>query len=151
MADNVAISATVDNEVAQATIAADEISSALYQRVKVSHGADGSATDSSPSNPFPVFVSHDALGDGRKTVSSAGTAEALVASSTPCKRVHVQGLEANTGTVVVGGSTVVATSGTRRGIALVAGQAVTIQIDDLAKVYVDAVVTGEGVSFVYET
>lgn len=150
MPDNVAISATVDNEVAGATIAADDIADVLYQRVKISHGADGSATDSSAANPLPVFVSHDGIGDGRKVVAAAGTAEAL-AASTPIKRVHIQALESNTDMVVVGGATVVAASGTRRGIALVAGQSVTLQIDDLAKIYVDAVTNGEGVSYVYES
>lgn len=37
-----------------ATIAADLISSALYQRVKPTHGADGSATDTSFAAPLPV-------------------------------------------------------------------------------------------------
>jgi len=39
-----------------ATIAADDISSVLYQRVKISEGADGSATDVSATNPMPVSV-----------------------------------------------------------------------------------------------
>lgn len=39
-----------------ATIAADDISSVLYQRVKISEGADGSATDVSAANPMPVSV-----------------------------------------------------------------------------------------------
>lgn len=37
-----------------ATIAADDISGVLYQRVKIGVGADGSATDVSSSNPMPV-------------------------------------------------------------------------------------------------
>lgn len=39
-----------------ATIAADDISSVLYQRVKISAGADGSATDVSSGNPIPASV-----------------------------------------------------------------------------------------------
>lgn len=39
-----------------ATIAADDLSGVLYQRVKISEGADGSATDVSASNPLPVSV-----------------------------------------------------------------------------------------------
>jgi hypothetical protein len=39
-----------------ATIAADEISTVLYQRVKISEGADGSATDVSAANPMPSSV-----------------------------------------------------------------------------------------------
>ena len=50
-----------DNFVANAgsggsTFAADDISSVLYPRVKLSHGADGSATDSSTASPLPVQV-----------------------------------------------------------------------------------------------
>jgi hypothetical protein len=39
-----------------ATIAADDIASVLYQRVKISEGADGSATDVSAANPMPSSV-----------------------------------------------------------------------------------------------
>ena len=49
MADNVAITPG-----SGAIAAADDIGGVLYQRVKVSHGADGSATDTSVSNPLPV-------------------------------------------------------------------------------------------------
>jgi hypothetical protein len=49
MADNVNITPG-----SGATVAADDIGGVLYQRVKVSHGADGSATDTSVSNPLPI-------------------------------------------------------------------------------------------------
>jgi hypothetical protein len=49
MADNVAITPG-----SGATIAADDISGVLVQRVKIQTGADGSATDVSTSNPVPV-------------------------------------------------------------------------------------------------
>jgi hypothetical protein len=37
-----------------ATIAADDVGGALYQRVKLAIGADGEATDASSLNPLPV-------------------------------------------------------------------------------------------------
>jgi hypothetical protein len=37
-----------------ATVAADEIGGVLYQRVKPVHGADGTATDTSATNPLPI-------------------------------------------------------------------------------------------------
>lgn len=37
-----------------ATVAADEIGGVLFQRVKPVHGADGTATDTSATNPLPV-------------------------------------------------------------------------------------------------
>jgi hypothetical protein len=49
MADNVAITPG-----SGAIAAADDIGGVLFQRVKVSHGADGSATDTSVSNPLPI-------------------------------------------------------------------------------------------------
>jgi len=87
--------------------------------------------------------------DGRKTVVAAGTAEKLVATATACRQVTITALLTNNDYVVVGSSTVVAASGTRRGIPLVAGQSITMDIDDVSKIYIDAVVTGEGVSFMY--
>jgi hypothetical protein len=49
MADNVNITPG-----SGATVAADDVGGALYQRVKVSHGADGSATDTSDAAPLPT-------------------------------------------------------------------------------------------------
>jgi hypothetical protein len=37
-----------------ATIAADDIGGVLYQRVKVTHGVDGVAHETSDSNPYPI-------------------------------------------------------------------------------------------------
>ena len=51
MADNVAITAGSGT-----TIAADDVSGVKYQRVKVTFGTDGTATDASSSNPLPVTV-----------------------------------------------------------------------------------------------
>jgi hypothetical protein len=51
MADNVTINDASDVAV---PIAADEISGKQHQRVKVQHGADGSATDVSSASPMPV-------------------------------------------------------------------------------------------------
>lgn len=89
------------------------------------------------------------VGDGRKTVTTAGTRETLVGSATPCVHLTVQALTGNTGYVVIGGSTVVAAVGTRRGIALAAGEAVPVPADDVQKIYADVETSGEGVSFVY--
>jgi len=89
------------------------------------------------------------VGDGRKVTVSAGTAVVL-ATSTSCKKVTVQALDVNTDVVVVGGSTVVAASGTRRGIALLPYNSLVIQVDNLADIYIDSVISGEGVSYSYE-
>jgi len=89
------------------------------------------------------------LGDGRKTVTKAGTAEKLVDTPTSCRWVIIIAEEDNTGTIVVGTSTVVATKATRRGAPLNAGDSIMILIDDLSKIYIDSTVDGEGVTFIY--
>lgn len=89
-----------------------------------------------------------AIGDGRKTVTAAGTAETL-ASSTACKSVVITALSTNTGTVVVGGSTVVASLSTRRGTPLLASESIVLDVDNLSKVYLDVTVSGEGVVYTY--
>lgn len=64
MADNVTLNAGSGG----ATIAADDISSVWYQRVKVCWGLDGTATDTSASNPIPVVQT------GTLTVQPGNTA-----------------------------------------------------------------------------
>jgi len=89
------------------------------------------------------------LGDGRKIVTTAGTAEKLVSTATSCKWVIIVAEEDNTGTIVIGSSTVVAAKATRRGVPLNAGDSIMILIDDLSKIYIDSTVSGEGVTFIY--
>lgn len=97
-------------------------------------------------------VGHDitGIGDGRKVVTTAGTALAL-ATSTPCKKISITAETDNTGIIVVGGSTVVAALATRRGTPLNAGDSYEVDIDDLADVYLDTTVSGDGVTFTYFT
>jgi hypothetical protein len=63
MADNVGYTPG-----AGATVAADDIGGVLHQRVKISVGEDGSATDVSATSPMPVSVAglgiptHDHIG-----------------------------------------------------------------------------------------
>lgn len=85
---------------------------------------------------------------GRKTVTSAGTAEALVGVSTPCKKVDIVAETDNTGVIVVGDSTVVAALGTRKGIPLYAGDFYSIEIDDAASIYLDSTVSTDGVTYI---
>jgi len=55
MADNVTLPA------AGTSVAADEIGGVLYQRVKNTFGADGTATDVSANTPMPVTIDSGAL------------------------------------------------------------------------------------------
>lgn len=147
MADNVNITPG-SGEV----VAADEVAGAKYQRVKLTWGADGTANDASATNPVPVAATTGITGiaDDRKTVTTAGTRVAL-GSSTACKQVIITAETDNTGIIVVGGSTCVAALATRRGVPLSAGDSVALEIDNLADVYIDSTVNGDGVTFAYFT
>ncbi len=91
--------------------------------------------------------------DGNQTIAAAGTRVRLAEqATTTIKSIIVQALSNNTGVVVVGGSDVVAAVGahgapTQKGIALTAGQSVAIDTDDVADVYLDATVSGDGVAW----
>jgi hypothetical protein len=81
---------------------------------------------------------------GQKVVEVTSTAIVVVASETLVKNgVIVQALAGNSTTVVVGGSTVT----TANGYQLQAGQATSIAIDDLHKLYVNGT-AGDGVCFI---
>lgn len=94
--------------------------------------------------------SYPNIRDGRKVVATAGTRERLVSTNTPCKLVTITALIGNTNEVVLGDATVIASAGTRRGIPLFAGQSVTLYIEDLYALYLDAVTSGEGVSYIFQ-
>lgn len=90
------------------------------------------------------------IGHGVKTVTTAGTDVAL-AASTAVQWVMIQAQTDNTSMVAVGASGVDATEATGTGILLSPGDAVTLPVADLADVYIDALVNGEGVRFTYGT
>ncbi len=89
------------------------------------------------------------IADNRKTVTTAGTAVSLVDGLVSAKYVLLTALSTNTGVIVFGGNTVVAAAATRRGTPLNPGASAGIPVDDLSDVYLDATVSGEGVSYTY--
>jgi hypothetical protein len=84
------------------------------------------------------------VGSGKTTVTTAGTQVAL-SSSLSIISVTVRALSTNTGKIYVGTSSVSSTDGFQ----LSASETVSIDIDDLAKVYIDSSVNGEGVTYIY--
>jgi hypothetical protein len=60
MADDVTFQTTVATPADGTVVAADEIAGVKYQRVKISQGADGSATDVSSSAPLQVTLANSA-------------------------------------------------------------------------------------------
>jgi hypothetical protein len=136
------------------TVATDEVTidgaSAHVQRVKVTWGAAGSASDASASNPLPVTLATvTGISDSRKVVTTAGSRVQL--ASLACKEVILTAETDNTGIVVVGGSTVVAALATRTGVPLSAGDSFSFAIDNTSDIYLDSTVSGDGVTYVVLT
>lgn len=98
----------------------------------------------------PLTTGHNitGIGHGVKTITLAGTDEAL-AGSTACKKVDIQAQTDNTGLISVGGSSVDATEATGTGIILYPGDVYSLEIDNLADIFIDATVSGEGVRYCY--
>jgi len=92
-----------------------------------------------------------AIHDNRKVVAAAGTREPLVAASTIARWAMITAETDNTDYIVVGSKTVVAALATRRGTPLSAGDHASLPVDNLADIYLDALVSGEGATFTYFT
>lgn len=96
------------------------------------------------------------LRDGLTKVTTAGTRVQLAESPTPAfgaVSIIINALNTNTGDIVVGGATVVAGPGTQgtptqRGVRLAKGDSISLDLIDIAAVYIDSVTSGDGVSWV---
>lgn len=90
---------------------------------------------------------------GFTTDITAGTVvkvRTALASTTPAKTVLIQAEKDNTGDIVVGAAaTVVAALATRRGVAISAGEPLSIAVDDLADIGLDSTVAGDGVTYLF--
>jgi len=146
MADNVVLDSMTGGD----TVAADDIGGVKHQRVKIEVGADGAATDVSATNPLPITHNVTSIGHGVKTVTTAGTDVAL-AASTAAKKVIIQAQTDNTSIIAVGATGVDATVATGTGIILYPGDTITLECDNLADIFIDSLVNGEGVRFTYLT
>jgi len=88
------------------------------------------------------------ISQGRKVVATSGT-PVVLASSTSIKSVTIQAIKNNTSDIIIGGAGIIGALATRQGIYLSPGDTVDIAVDDLSKIYIDALVNGEGVTFIY--
>ena len=103
------------------------------------------ATDGDGGGAIPGYTPVD-IGSGRQVVTLAGTPVALAASELISGVIIVSELD-NTGVICVGGSGVIANQATRVGVPLYAGDGVIITINDISKIYIDATVSGDGVTY----
>jgi hypothetical protein len=109
--------------------------------------------------PSIAFAGGFTSTNGRKVVTTAGTAVPLSASAVYFTSLVVCAETDNTGNITVGKSTVVAALATRAGIPLSAGDCYDVPIGvkgktvgDLQDVYIDSTVNGDGVTYqtIYE-
>lgn len=86
-------------------------------------------------------------GDGRQTVTTAGTRVQLSTTNTPITEVIITAETDNTGIIVVGVGTVVATLATRQGTPLLAGESLVMTEDNLTEIWLDSTVSTDGVTY----
>lgn len=90
--------------------------------------------------------------NGRKVVATAGTPLQIIAANTAIKRVLITALTTNTGVIAIGGSNAVrAAAGSENGLVIKnTSQPIELLQEDLSKVWIDASVNGEGVTYIAE-
>ncbi len=106
------------------------------------------ATEDKQDDIIAGLGGNSSVGDGTATVVTAGTEVQL--PDVDCKRVFIQALDDNAGTIVVGGATVVADQATRRGLALFGSQGEWFNVSNLNLLYIDSTSSGDKISYYYE-
>jgi hypothetical protein len=133
MADNVAYTPG-----SGATIAADDIGGVLYQRVKVTHGVDGVAHETSDSNPYPIKAMGElieAIEAMRMAIQSLNRTLGLAQVNPLTGRMLVDG--AGVTQPVSGSLTTVSTVSTVTNLAQVGGQSANSQIPSFERMTAD--------------
>lgn len=90
-----------------------------------------------------------AISGGKKLNSGGSGHPVAISANHASKKVIVTALSANATEVYVGGSDVSAVGGSENGVLLNPTGSATFEIDNVSKVYIDAVTSGDGVSFIY--
>lgn len=87
---------------------------------------------------------YSTVGSGQKTVALAGTQEVL-AASTPIKSVTIKAHVSNSGLIYVGAASV----DNATGFILSKNDSVSLDVDNLADIWLDTNSNGDGVSYIY--
>jgi hypothetical protein len=95
-----------------------------------------------------IVATPDIIITGRLENAVPGTELPLASESTMVRKVYIQALSDNVGSVVIGDSNVVAAEATRRGYKLEADDPFFIELADLNDIYIDAENAGDGISFI---
>ena len=154
MADNTTLNEGSGGDV----IASDDIAGVKHQRVKIEHGADGSATDVSSASPLPVIGGYIKSTPTiiTQAVATPGTAEAIAAAEAKAVYVLLCATRvdaANTSNVNIGTSAV--DKATSFQVVLPPGaiweyRAPTGYYLDLNELFVDATTATDGVTGWYQ-
>lgn len=99
-------------------------------------------------NPAPPTK----IGSGRIKLTAANTLFQLVSAPTPCRYVTITSLAANDDMIYVGDKSTSSVSGSEQGAQITPTGSVTLQIDDVSKVYASAVSINNNVlTFTYQS
>ena len=90
------------------------------------------------------------VANGNRTVTTAGTAVQLSATSVPCQRVFVQASDTD-GHIAVGASDVDETQATRKGMLLFPSQGEWFRVSNVNLLYIDSDTNGKTVNWFAET
>lgn len=85
MADNVNIPTTGSGDTGPVPVAADDIGGVKYQRVKISIGADGFATDLSAAAALPVALGHSST-TAQTSVACSASSQVLLSANVNAKQ-----------------------------------------------------------------
>jgi len=96
-----------------------------------------------------VFKSNASIPSAQTTLVTPGTALQLSTVSIPSAKVFLTAGRNNVGTLTVGDSAVKANQTGTSGCDLVAGGSMTIEIDDLSKIWIDGTNANDTWSFSY--
>lgn len=100
-------------------------------------------------NSRPVTGTFRAMVSGKATVVTAGTCVQLTTTPTEAKSIDVTANYNNTDIVTVGGSGVIGAQTGRMGVPIASGNTYTFKVTDVSLVWIDAVSSGDGVTFNY--
>lgn len=104
----------------------------------------GSSGNLTPLLNGVTILPYTILGNGKIVVTTSGTRVQL-SSSTATATITIRALSTNTGIIYVGNSSVTSSNGFQ----LSPQETVSIDLSNLSNVWLDASVSGEGVTYIY--
>lgn len=120
-----------------------DLGNGIYAKEFIQYDEDGNVVSPGATVVSSIAIP-SAIYNGQETVDAAGTAQAIGTSQALISGVTVKALAGNSGIVYVGNSSVDSTNG----FELSAGEEKFIEVDNVAKVFIDAATNDDGVSWI---